>query len=1413
MRCFKCMEDIGDGLICPHCGYDKLSENDNNQYLTPGIIIGNYTIGKVIGAGGFGVTYVGWDSSLQRKVAIKEYFPSNLSTRTPGQTSITAFSGEKQMIFNHGKERFIEEAKLLMQFSGEEGIVSVYDMIEANETVYMVMEYIEGITLKESIDQFGPISEKHLLDCIIPVLLSLKFVHNIGVIHRDISPDNIMCLPDGSVKLIDFGSARYSVMDASKSLSVIVKQGYTPIEQYQSHGNQSEYTDIYAIAATMYKALTGITPEESLERMVNDTLKKPSQCGISVSEQTENAILAAMNVRPEDRPQTIDDFLAILLGEANAIVVTNKKSKKPLIALLASATILLAGITGVIIGILKNPNFGASAEIVVPNIIKKSAESAEYILHQNQLNMTVTGSRLYDEKLVKDGVVEENYIVEQNPVSGKEAKKDSNVDVIISKGKKKQYLPDVSDMMEEGAKSYFEQLGFGENFKIQIKKEHSDTNMAGTVIDQSLPEDTAVDFDGRITLTISLGRENLPEEIRKMNLDDYTGKNFNSVKSQLSKSGIYVVKTASIYSSEYPYGTIISQYPEKGTEVHSGDAVYVVSSLGVEMTRVPDVVYMPLEEAKQALTEAGLSWSIEYKVIEGVQTGLVAEQYLEGGIKTLFGTEIKLTVSADEAKTEKITKVDFKIDPPSTNVNIGESIILKASYEGTETIHWSSSNPNIASVDEKGNVKGIKFGTVTVTASVGGNIKTAIVTVVDDSIFSNIKDYSIAVGDKVSLATSIPESIRSKVTWRSSFPEVAEVDSDGNVTAKKEGYTSITAAYENQIAECGISVIKSTKYVKVLRQLMHGKYETAKQTLDQKGVKNETQYEYSNTIPEGMVTEIRYDGYVDNDSYYFIEGTKVIIKCSQGKEVETQKPVEKNKVSSVNISPSSVTLTIGVSQKLNVTISPANAEDKSLIWTTTDPSVVTVDSSGTIKAIKKGTAIVKAKSSNGKESSCSVTVNGLETSLKIKSNPTKTTYYIGDGIDKTGMVLEYKDENGKTTEVKDGFTVSCNTSTAGTKTATVTYKELSKTFTVTVKTPTIKVAKYNTAQGLVLLVDTEPENQPIVWSSSNEEIFYFKPDTATIVAVSEGYANAYATMVYNGIAYSDYCRIGVEAVKKYSFEIIELDTTCNDGEMYSIETDIPDFKPQNVKWSTTASESRVYDDGDYYVYSDKSYSVTATYTHEGKQYSDTINVTVQVKNYHFNLFKVDGEQDGYSFDIDTNIPNFDMYAVKWGLSAGEGALQEQNYHVWSDKTFTLTATYIYNGETFTSSVTQQIVQKQYTLSIIRQPNNGHSAYTATCDVPGFDSNNIKWTLKAENTQAQGWLNDGYYWVDEYGTGSYYTVYASYTYNGKTITSEYKVTGIKNNEVNLDEVTVSIGTPVFTPAIIPGDILDSVKITP
>lgn len=1328
MRCYKCMKEIGDSQFCPFCGYDLSSAPKSKQFLAPGTRLAGtntvYTVGTVIGAGGFGVTYIGLDESLERRVAIKEYFPSALSTRIPGKTAISVFTGEKQQIFNHGKERFAEEARLLMRFTGEEGIVSVYDVFETNETVYMVMEYVEGFTLKQRFEQSGPIPEEELLNFMIPVLLSLKFVHNAGFAHRDISPDNIICQPDGTVKLVDFGSARYSVMSESRSLSVIVKQGFSPVEQYQSHGNQGPWTDIYAIGATMYAALTGgAVPDDSLERMANETLKKPSRLGAKVSENTENAIMAALNIRAEDRPQNIDEFLAILTGERSGGLIGGKPKKKKGVFIAALLAIII-GAAALVFGILRLSD-GESApnnDIEVPNAINKTDSAAEELFYEHQLKMEVTGGRLYDAEMIEQGYIAENLVVEQEPVGGTPAEANSTVGVVLSKGKEKEYVPSVTDKLLETAKKDFEKSGFGSDFEIEVEEKYSDTNMAGTIISQSLPEDAAVDFDGKIKLTVSLGREQSLDSISTVTVGNYIGADFDTLKAELLQSGVYLVKAASVYSVEYPYGAIISQSPSEGSEIKSGGAVYVITSLGIEMTYVPDVRYLTLDEAKAALMKNGLSWKIKYAVTPDVALGLVAEQKTAPGNKTPFGAEIELIVSAENDGEETKTVYELSISPESEKLpkNETKKFFCYMNGEAIGSCIWSSSNPRIAEVDANGSVTAKSFGSATISAALDGNVAVAVVTVTDYAVLTEIDELTLTEGETVSLSSEIADNIRDLVVWRSSFPAVASVDKNGTVTALGEGYTSISAVYGDQLVKCGITVIKKTEYIKIPRNVLLGKLKTAEQALISHELEYEVIDEYSDTVAEGNITKITYVGYTDNDSFYIVSGSKVTLQHSIGKnsvasvrvktpptktayyigetpsyagmvltvtyrdgtvkdidrgysapttalnELGTQKltvsyggksaqvafTVNAVAVSSLDVTPSSVSLNVGDKQTLTVTVLPSSATDKNVTAVSSDSSVVRADGM-TLTALKAGTATVTVKASNGKTASCKVTVLG-NASLKIKTMPEKTEYYIGDKLDASGLTLSYTNRNGSTSTVNgSAASLRCDMSTAGTKTVTVGYDGLETSFTVKVKTPSIKLNKIFTEEGTIFVVTTDPEDVDVGWSSSDTRILRISGEK--IVPVSTGTAYVRVTMTYNGIEYSDSLPVFVE-VEEYSFKIVEVDK-----DLYGIDTDIPNFDLKNVNWSCTYPGGyEIWDTGELDVWEAKnSYIVTASYVYNGKTYTDTYTYTYNPTLYFYALEvkrssdSINGER-GYYY-ISTDIKNFDSSKVSWSLEITKGS--------------------------------------------------------------------------------------------------------------------------------------------------------------
>ena len=302
------MKDKGDSVICPHCGYNMNSEIPKH-HLQPGTILGGkYWVGNAIGEGGFGITYIGYNLNLEIKVAIKEYFPNGLVSRDTSNTdTVTIFSGSTQQMYEQGREKFVNEARALAKFDNLQGIVSVKDFFMENGTAYIVMEYVEGETLKSFLRRNGgKIPSEDIFVMMTPLMKSLAEVHKKGLIHRDISPDNIMITADAQVKLLDFGAARDISANGNKSLSIQLKPGYAPEEQYRTHGKQGPWTDVYSLCATMYRAITGIQPIESLERLQNDTLQRPSALGIAIDPIKENAIMNGMEIFADRRFQNID---------------------------------------------------------------------------------------------------------------------------------------------------------------------------------------------------------------------------------------------------------------------------------------------------------------------------------------------------------------------------------------------------------------------------------------------------------------------------------------------------------------------------------------------------------------------------------------------------------------------------------------------------------------------------------------------------------------------------------------------------------------------------------------------------------------------------------------------------------------------------------------------------------------------------------------------------------------------------------------------------------------------------------------------------------------------------------------------------------------------------------------------------
>lgn len=267
----------------------------------------------MLGQGGFGITYLGWDLYLDIPVAVKEYYPAGVVMRDSAVTTdVVSCSGDQGIRFRNNKERFLREAKMLARFSQVPEIVQVKNFFLANNTAYIVMEYVEGITLKQYVkDQGGKLGVEETLAILRPIMEALCKVHKAGLVHRDISPDNIMMLPQGGVKLLDFGAVR-DVGEAAvdkqltKSTEAILKQGYAPIEQYQKRGGLGPWTDVYAMCATIYYCLMGEVPPDAPERLLDYEDLNLKEKLPALSPEQVRALEHGMELRAQKRTPSMD---------------------------------------------------------------------------------------------------------------------------------------------------------------------------------------------------------------------------------------------------------------------------------------------------------------------------------------------------------------------------------------------------------------------------------------------------------------------------------------------------------------------------------------------------------------------------------------------------------------------------------------------------------------------------------------------------------------------------------------------------------------------------------------------------------------------------------------------------------------------------------------------------------------------------------------------------------------------------------------------------------------------------------------------------------------------------------------------------------------------------------------------------
>ena len=699
-RCMGCMELYDKKWeLCPHCGYPANATADSPLHMSPGSILnGRYEVGRVLGNGGFGVTYIAWDPILRIKVAIKEYLPSEFSTRAEGQTRVTVFTGEKERQFNDGMSKFIDEAKLLAKFQNESGVVKIFDSFKANGTAYIVMEYLDGETLADRLKREKTIPADEAIQIMMPVIESLNHVHEAGILHRDISPDNIFLTKDGKTKLIDFGAARFATTTHSRSLTVIIKPGYSAEEQYRSRGDQGPHTDVYSVGAVLYKMITGVTPPDALERRASyekkhkDILQPITKFTQDITPNQEAAIYNAMNVRIEDRTENMVTLAGELLSEEP--VKRRKGTIKKidmltwpiwakigvptaLAAIVTLCVLLAVGVIGPKSGLLGNYNL-PDGQTRVPNILGMTREKADKKLEKadlgNENNRTVIGGKIESEKF------KNNTILSQNPGAADTVLKGTIIEIVISAGNGEEYVVDVLNYSQELAKNELENLGF----KVEIKEKYDDLVAPGAVIGQDPAAGTQLEKGSTVVLTVSKGKKGIDQN-KTVTVPSLTGKIFNAAQKEASEQDLYIKIVDTVFSSKYTKDQIISQDPQSGSQVKAGTTVNVVVSLGIESVYVPDVQYRNEQDARNMLGDKNLNVTVLNEESRDVSPGCVIRQEPAAGTSVPAGTTVTVYVSS--GYTTSVPKVTGMEESEAREAVTSADLVPNVCYESSSTVN------------------------------------------------------------------------------------------------------------------------------------------------------------------------------------------------------------------------------------------------------------------------------------------------------------------------------------------------------------------------------------------------------------------------------------------------------------------------------------------------------------------------------------------------------------------------------------------------------------------------------------------------------------------------------------------------------------------------------------------------------
>lgn len=671
--CMGCMNQMEDQVtVCPHCGFNERELKQEAYYLTPGTVVGGkYIIGRALSYAGYTVTYIGMDAENNRKVLVKEYLPNEFSTRSEGDKEVTIYSGDAKEQFEEGLTTFLNEANRIQQLGRPQGIMQVYDCVAENDTGYVISEYLEGQTLAQILEGGKKFSPQEAKEFICEILEGLRRVHPLDVVHCDIAPETILVTRTGEIKLLDFGATRYVTTANSKSLAIILKQGYAPEEQYRSQGVRGPWTDVYALGAVMYHMITGIVPIESVDRALVDELKAPSQLGVPMPKNMENALMNALNVYQKDRTPSAEVFYQELNSdEVKRIQV--KKQKYETGRFPKWAKVLVAGVLCVVVAggvVVVGKGLGRKLEAEKPKEVKTAKNVIGMSEAEANEELKSEGVRFEADKVFFEKGFKENEgkseILTQEPAAGQEMSEDDPVIRGAVRSSEKCTYEDIADYEQDVKR-------IGKEFGINTVKDSENEDKAwGTLFGIVLKDGTKIvtsELQEKSVLTLSqvdcllqyngeyFYEKKLKNYKKKYKyIDNVEMKKYKDKKKGATGEG-YPPCIKPYYSFDEREGFIAEQLVEPGKEYDSGrdGTLFALVKEKIEYNHqnVSELIKR-LKDSNFKVHEKGKGDEVDYIEVEA-----------KGGCK-YFKKRDKITIHKKESPTER----PKQSEPQSQNEN------------------------------------------------------------------------------------------------------------------------------------------------------------------------------------------------------------------------------------------------------------------------------------------------------------------------------------------------------------------------------------------------------------------------------------------------------------------------------------------------------------------------------------------------------------------------------------------------------------------------------------------------------------------------------------------------------------------------------------------------------------------------